>query len=156
MNLFSLLIVIVIIYVIIVIGLGIVLTWYYRRAYSLRYNLDQVLNQMIYIHASYLYDLRQKGYDTNRINTWFEAKKSWIMQTNHTSMDTISIYQSLKQVGEQIMQSTHTRIFEPKMIQDTDITSTQLVNYYQRYQNIKYILTYMTLGLYKIVDIYQL
>lgn len=78
------------------------------------------------------------------------------MQTNHTSMDTISIYQSLKQVGEQIMQSTHTRIFEPKMIQDTDITSTQLVNYYQRYQNIKHILTYMTLGLYKIVDIYQL
>lgn len=74
MNLFSSLIVIVIIYVIIVIGLGIVLTWYYRRAYSLRYNLDQVLNQMIYIHASYLYDLRQKGYDTNRINTWFEAK----------------------------------------------------------------------------------
>lgn len=137
MSLIYVLIIMLIIYSIIVVLLTATLARYYRRAYGLRQNLDQVLDQMIYIHATYFYDLRQTGFDVQQIDRRFEPKTKRIMQAQHMSIDTISCYQSLKQIAEESMILTSTRLFDPKMIQDTDMLVEQLSDAYQTYQKIK-------------------
>lgn len=156
MTLVYTLIIIFVVYVIAIAFLAISLARYHRRIYKLRQHIDQIIDQMMYIHGVYLYDLRQTGFDTQQIDKRFAPKTQWIKQTQHMSMDTISCYQSFKHIAEEIMSLTGTRLFDPKMIQDTDMVVVQLSDTYQIYQKIRKILMWMTIGIYKIFDLYRI
>lgn len=147
--------IIIFVYLLIIIILSVISYRLYHRIYQSWKRLSDTIDQMIYVHGGYLYDLRKSGFDVNQIDRRFNPKTQWIWQTSHQSMDFVKLYQSLKSVGGEIMSQTGIKLFDSKLTQDTDMMIQKMVSNYTLYQKIRKIMWWISLGIYKLFDVYR-
>lgn len=140
-------------YIFIIALLFLIVTRLYRRSYKLFYQLSNIIDEMIYMHAWYLYNLRQSWFNVAMIDQRFVLKTKRIQQPLHQTIDYILLYKILKTIHWDIYSNTHTVLFEKSYLDIWDRIVNSFETYYHAYTKTKRFFTWITFWLYKLIDI---